>query len=150
MKNKTMYCKGGTTMVTVRQVGEAVAGAIEKNVGGKSYPIGWYNLTWTEMLRIFHKYMGCPDKPISIVPTFLYALGMKQVAKQQKAAGIEGGLDMTKFTNVMTAEAFIDKSLGCEPLGVTDDDIDAAIGESVKLSLKIIAGKVDALGMKGE
>ena len=43
---KTMYPGGGTTMVTVRQTGEALAGAIERNRGGKCYPIGYYNLTW--------------------------------------------------------------------------------------------------------
>jgi hypothetical protein len=57
MKNKTMYPKGGTAMVTVRQVGQALAGAIERNKGGKCYPIGYYNLTWVEMLKIAHKYM---------------------------------------------------------------------------------------------
>ena len=35
----TMYPKGGTTMVTVRQVAQCIVGAAEKNKGGNAYPI---------------------------------------------------------------------------------------------------------------
>ena len=45
---------------------------------------------------------------------------------------------------------FIDKSLGCEPLGVQPDDIDKAIGDSVKLSLEILENKIETVGMKAE
>lgn len=150
MKNKTMYPKGGTAMVTVRQVGEALSGAIERNKGGNCYPIGYYNLTWVEMLKIAHKYMGTPDKKIVTIPNWMYALGGKQIMKQQKKAGHEGGLNMVKFTDVMCAETFIDKSLGCEPLGVEPDDIDAAIGQSIQLCLDLLDGKTKAIDMKGE
>ena len=57
MKGVTLYPKGGTTMVTVHQVGQAIAGAIERNKGGNCYPIGYYNMKWKEMLKIIHKYM---------------------------------------------------------------------------------------------
>lgn len=150
MKNKTMYPKGGTAMVTVRQVGEALAGAIERNKGGNCYPIGYYNLTWVEMLKIAHKYMGTPDKKIVTIPNWMYALGGRQIMKQQKKAGHQGGLNMVKFTDVMCAETFIDKSLGCEPLGVRPDDIDAAIGQSIRLCLDLLDGKSKAIDMKGE
>ena len=150
MKKKTMYPGGGTTMVTVRQTGEALAGAIERNRGGKCYPIGYYNLTWVEMLKIIHKYMGTPDKKIVTIPDWLYSLGGKQIKKKQKEAGQEGGLDMVKFTKIMCAETFIDKKLGCEPLGVQPDDIDAAIGDSIKLCLEVLDGKIETIGMKGE
>lgn len=53
MKGITIYTKGGTTMVTVHQVAQAVAGAIEKGKGGTCYPVGWYNMTWKEILAIF-------------------------------------------------------------------------------------------------
>ena len=150
MKKATMYPKGGTTMVTVRQVGEALTGALLKNKGGNCYPIGYYNLTWVEMLRIVHKHMGCPDKKITTIPNWMYAIGCKSIMKQQQKAGHEGGLHMVKFTDVMCAETFIDKSLGCEKLGVQPDDIDAAIGDSIKLCLDILDGKSQTIDMKGE
>lgn len=150
MKNATMYPKGGTAMVTVRQVGEALAGALERNRGGNCYPIGYYNLTWVEMLKIAHKYMGCPDRKIVTIPNWMYAIGGRGIMKQQKKVGHEGGLHMVKFTDIMCDKTFIDKSLGCDKLGVTPDDIDAAIGESIQLCLDILDGKTDTIAMKGE
>lgn len=150
MKPVTLYPKGGTAMVTVRQVAQAMSGALERNKGGKCYPIGYYNLTWKEMLRIVHKYMGCPDKKIITIPNWMFAIGAKKIMKQQKAAGHEGGLNMVKFTDVMCSNEFIDKSLGCEPLGVEPDDIDAAIGDSIRLCLDVLDGKTQTIGMKGE
>ena len=46
---------------------------------------------------------------------------------------------MVKFADVMCAETFIDKSRLW--LGVTEDDIDAAIGESMRLCAEILDGK---------
>ena len=150
MKKVTMYPKGGSTMVTVRQVGQAQAGAIEQNRGGNCYPIGYYNLTWKEMLAIAHKHMGCPGKKVITIPNWMYAMGCKGLMKEQQKVGHEGGLHMVKFTDVMCSETFIDKSLGCDKLGVTPDDIDAAIGDSIKLCLNILDGKADVIAMKGE
>lgn len=150
MKKSTMYPKGGTTMVTVKQVAQAISGALERNKGGKCYPIGYYNMTWVEMLKIVHKYLGCPDKKIVTIPNWMYAIGGRNIMKQQKAAGHEGGLHMVKFTALQCSNLFIDKSLGCEPLGVEPDDIEAAIGDSIKLCLEVLDGKTQTIGMKGE
>ncbi len=138
MKGATFYPPGGTTMVTVRQVGEALAGAAETAKGAQLCPIGWFNLTWKQMFAIFHKYMGMPGRPVITVPKWMFALVARKLLRDQKRKNIEGGLHLPRFTEMMSAELFIDKSLGCEPLGVTEDDIDAAIGESVRLSLEAI------------
>ena len=150
MKRVTMYPKGGTTMVTVHQVGEAIAGAIERNRGGKCYPIGYYNMTWKEMLKIVHKHLGCPDKKIVTIPDWMYTIGGKKIMKDQKKQNIEGGLDMVKFTALQCSNQFIDKSLGCDLLGVQPDDIDTAIGDSIRLCVEIMDKKTDVVGMKGE
>jgi len=150
MPKVTMYPRGGTTMVTVRQVGHCIAGALEKNHGGSNYPVGYYNLEWTEMLRIVHKHMGVPDKKIITIPDWLFKLSTYAIARQQKKAGHEGGLNMPEFVKVMCAKAFIDRATIVDKLGVEPDDIDAAIGESIKLCLDILDGKTQALGMKGE
>ena len=70
--------------------------------------------------------------------------------KQQQKRGIQGGLYMSKLTDIQYSELFIDKSLGCEPLGVEPDDIDAAIGDSMRLCAAILDGKAKTIGMKGE
>lgn len=150
MKKATLYPKGGTTMLTARQVGQALAGALERNRGGNCFPIGYYNMTWREMLTMFHKHMGCTDKKIITIPKWLFRMGSKQLVAKQRSAGHEGGLNMQKFADLQCSNLFIDKSQGCELLGVEPDDIDAAIGESVRLSLAILSGKEKTVEMKGE
>ena len=148
MKN-VMYPEGGTTMVTARQIGECIAGAIENGSTG-NFPIGYYNMEWKEMLAIFHKYMGTPDKEIITVPAEGYIESMKAVAEKQKTAGIEAGLNTAEFAKIFTKNLFIDKETIVEHFNVQPDDIDKAIGESVQLSLDILEGKTDAVDMKAE
>ena len=150
MKTVTMYPRGGTAMVTVKQVGQAIAGALERSKGGHCYPIGYFNMTWKAMLKIVHKYMGSPGKKIITIPNWMLALGVRKIKKQREVAGHEGGLDINKFPDLQSANQFIDKALGCEPLGVAPDDIEAAIGASIRLSLEVLDGKTDTIGMKGE
>lgn len=150
MKGVTMFPSGGTTMVTVKQAGQAIAGALERTKGGKCWPIGYYNMTWKEFLVIVHKYMGVPSRKVLTIPKWMYAAGSKSLMKKQAAEGMEGGLHMVKFADLQCSNQFIDKKLGCEPLGVHPDDIDSAIGDSIKLCLNILDGKADVIGMKGE
>ena len=64
MNGVTMWPKGGSAMVTVKQVGQAIAGALERNKGGFCYPIGYYNYSWKQLLKVCHKTMGVPNKKI--------------------------------------------------------------------------------------
>jgi hypothetical protein len=102
------------------------------------------------MIGIMNKYMGVPDKKIITIPDFLFAMSAKQIEKQHRSKGTEGGLMMTKFVKMQTMNLFIDKSEACLPLGVTDDDIDGAIGESVLLSMDVLDQKAKVIDMKGE
>ena len=149
-KGNVMYPKGGSAMVTVHQVGQAVAGALEHTRGGKCWPIGYYNMTWKQMIAVMCKYMGCPEKKVTTIPKWLFSLGCKSMLKQQQKRGIQGGIYMPKLADIQCSELFIDKSLGCEPLGVEPDDIDAAIGDSMRLCAAILYGKAKTIGMKGE
>jgi dihydroflavonol-4-reductase len=141
MKGPCLYTRGGTTMVTVRQVAQCVAGAIERGRGGRCYPVGWYNKDWREMLAIMYKHMGQPRKLILTVPDFMYTLNAKRVGRDYARRGIEGGLDLARLVDIQTSRLFIDPATIRDELGVTEDDIDAAIGESVRLSLAAIEGR---------
>ncbi len=149
MKGVTLFPKGGTTMVTVRQVGEAIAGALERTTGGQKWPIGWHNKSWKEFLTIVHKHMDLPRRKIITIPKWMFSAFGKRLRKKEIRQGLEGGLNLAKFADLQCSEQFIDKSAGCLPLGVRDDDIDAAIGESIRLSLKILEGSMtDIVDMK--
>lgn len=150
MKGVTLYPPGGTTMVTVRQVAQATAGALERTKGGVAYPIGWFNMRWTDFLGHVHRHMGLPRRRVVTVPTWLFRWFGASVKRKQRKAGLEGGLDLVAFADLQSAETFIDRSLGAQRLGVTDDDIDAAIRQSVALSLDVIDGRVETVAMKAE
>ena len=57
---------------------------------------------------------------------------------------------MPRLCDIQYGELYIDKNLGSVPLGVTEDDIDADIGDSMKLCADILDGKAKTIGMKGE
>ena len=134
------YPKGGTAMVTVRQVGEALAGAIERNKGGNCYPIGYYNMTWKEFVPKCAAAIGYPKAKVITIPDFMYQIGGAGIMRDYKKKGIQGGLHMVKFAALQCNNLFIDKYQGAAFLGVTPDDIDAAIADSMTLSAGVVKG----------
>ena len=149
-KDSQLYTKGGTTMVTVKQVGEAIAGALEVNKGFNAYPIGYFNMTWKELLPLFAKALGKDNFKVKTIPSFLYTLNGMQVMKEFKKKGIDSGLNMIKFKVLQTSNLFIDKNEGCVALGVKDDDIVKAITDSALLSAEVALKKVKVIDMKAE
>lgn len=139
MKNKTYWTKGGTAMVTARQVAEATRGALISSKGAKTYPLGYFNMTRKEMLEIFHKYLGLENRKIVTVPNFLYKLFARRIMKKNQKKGIEMGLNLAKFANLQSKMQFIDKDIAATKLGVTADDIEQAIKESVLLSKEALS-----------
>jgi len=145
----TMYPKGGTAMLTVRQVAQTIVGAAKRNRGGNAYPISYYNLTWDEFLKIVHAAMGKPGRKIIHIAKWMFRLFGKTMLKQYAKKNIESGINPVDLADIMCMNAFIDKKWSVE-LGATDDDIDAAIFDSVKLSVDAFRGTQELLDMKGE
>ena len=146
----TMYPGGGTAMLTVRQVAEVIVGAAEKSKGAKAWPIGMYNLTWKEFLKIVYdaRGMGANRKIIS-VPAWMMKMGLGGVIKDYEARGIESGIDPMGLPDIMNFNLFIPDRYAKE-LGATDDDIKAAIFDSIKVSVAAAEGQVDLLEMKAK
>ena len=108
-------------------------------------------MEWTEFLAIVHRNMGMPGRKVITIPNWMLNLGIKSMEKKLREPGTEGGIYMPKFSDIQSAKTFIDKSVGCIPLGVQGDDIEAAIGESIRLSADVLDGKVkNVVSMKGE
>ena len=146
----TMYPKGGTTMLTVRQVGQAIAGAVEKEVGGfRAFKIGMYNLTWNEFLAIVYEARGMKGRKVLGVAPWMMKMGMGKVVKDYAARGIDSGMDPMYLPYIMDVNIFTEQK-DCLELGVTEDDIKAAIFDSIKVSEDAYNGKVKLLEMKGE
>ncbi len=146
----TMYPGGGTAMLTVRQVGEVIVGAAEKSKGAKAWPIGMYNQTWKEFLKIVYnaRGMGANRKVISVAP-WMMRMGLGGVKKEYAEKGIESGIDVDGLADIMAINLFIPDRFAKE-LGATADDIEAAIFDSIKVSQASYDGTVKLLEMKGE
>ena len=142
----TMYPRGGTAMLTVRQVAETIVGAAENSGGARAWPISYYNLTWDEFLSIVHAAMGEPKRRIIHIAKWMFRLYGKGMQKKAAAAGIEMGIDPVGLADIMCMETFIDNQWARE-LGATDDDIQAAIFDSVKLSVDAFTGAQELVGM---
>ncbi len=145
-----LYPGGGTTMVTVNQVGQAIAGAIERNRGANAYPIGYYNKTWSELLKTAAEALGHRDKRVLTIPALLYKLGGLSMMRAYRKRNIQPGLHMVRFAALQCSTTYIDKTQGCEKLGVRPDDIDAAIADSMKLCQAILERKIRPVSMRGE
>ena len=145
----TMYPKGGTTMVTVRQVAQSIVGAAEKNKGGNAYPIGYYNLTWDDFLKIVHEAMGTPNRKIIHIAKWMFRLFGHTMMKKYAANNVEPGINAVELAEIMCMNTFIDKKWAVS-LGVTEDDIKSAIFDSVKLSVDAFTGAQKLVEMKGE
>lgn len=145
----TMYPTGGTAMVTVRQVAEAIVGAAELNKGGNAYPIAMYNYSWDDYLKIVHRAMGQPNRPIIHVPKALYKAFAVFLKKGKEKEGIETGLDYVELAEILYSKFYIE-SKAAKKLGVKEDNIDANIYESMKLSVEAYYNGLDLLEMKAE
>ena len=136
-------------MVTVRQVGEVIVGAAERNKGGNAYPVGYYNLTWDEFLRIVHRAMGQPNRKIIHIAKWMFKMYGVHMMNEYKKRNVESGINAVDLAEIMCMNTFIDKKW-CVSLGVQEDDIESAIFDSVKLSVDAFTGKQKLLEMKGE
>lgn len=146
----TMYPKGGTTMLTCRQVGQAIAGAaLKKGNGFEAIPIGMYNMTWKEFLAIVYEARGMHNRKIVGVAPWMMKMGMGGIIKDYAARGIDSGMDPLQLPYIMDINLFIDKKY-CLELGVEEDDISTAITDSIKISEAAYNGSVQLLEMKGE
>ena len=149
MKRRTYWTKGGTAMITARQVGEAIYGALIKNKGANSYPIGYYNMTWVEMLEIFNEALDRNNHKIVTIPNFLYKIYARRLTRINKKNNIESGLNLVEFAKLQSKNQYIEKDISIN-LGVTDDDIKKAILDSVRLSKKVLEEELDLIKMKYE
>jgi dihydroflavonol-4-reductase len=147
----TMYPRGGTAMLTCRQVGEAIVGAAERSKGAKAWPISCYNMTWSEFLKIVYDARGMgPNRKVIGIQPWMMALGVVSIVKDQKKRGIESGINAYKLPYIMDLNLYMDTKYCFDDLGVQPDDIRAAIFDSVKISQEAYEGKLKLLDMKGE
>ena len=109
-----------------------------------------YNYKWDKFLKIVYNARGMgADRKIVGIPPVVMKMGMGKIVKDYAARGIESGMDPLQLPYIMDIDLFIDNSYAKE-LGATEDDMDAAIDDSIRVSVASYEGKVKLLEMKGE
>ena len=86
------FPKGGTNMIAVEHVAEAIIGALEHGEHGKRYTVGDENHSFNEMLEMMMSAIG-ENKKIINIPRFLAVLAGMMIERDFKKKGLEGGLD---------------------------------------------------------
>jgi len=130
------YPRGGSSMISVKHVAEAVAGATEKGRNGKRYQIGDVNYSWRQMLKLMMDTLGKHKKILS-PPCYLTALKGKQLRHKEQRHGIESGLNLSYiFEDILCREFYFDPSESSNELEYNRGGIDAAIEETVLACIK--------------
>lgn len=140
------FPKGGTTMMTLTQVGYAIYHAILFGKPQTAYPLGYKNMTWRELITIVQKGMN-QHKKIMTVPNFIAFFGFLHLKKSYEKKGFEPGLNPLKFLRLMSRKAYIDPKLS-DDLRIPDDDITSAIIESIAYAYEIKMKSLDVVDMK--
>ena len=128
------YTKGGTNMISVEHVAEAIVGAIENGKAGKKYVIGDQNLTWQEFLGELSLIACGKKKRIITIPNFLAKLSMSCVKLKHSIKGREGGLDMVKYVDLQTKNTFFDPGPERIELGYGSGGLTEAFKQTIKAS----------------
>jgi dihydroflavonol-4-reductase len=125
------YTEGGTNMVAVETVADAVKGAIESAKHGDCLFVGDENWTWKQMLEEIalnlHKKRKIVTIPNGIVKFFaqIYLIYLKATKK-------EFGLNPVEFIKTQTESTFLDAKQTQQYLGYDNSDLNIAIAQCVR------------------
>lgn len=127
--------EGVTAAVTTRQVGQAAVGAMERGEHRGTYPISGYALRHEDFYRTMVELM---EIQTAIVPVPVVALeqAMRQVDEACAQQGVEHGISMVKADRIRGRDLSVDPALTQEALGFEDDDVPAAIEETIRYILE--------------
>ena len=124
------YSRGGSAMVSVKDVALAVVGAMGKDVETGTYQIGDENLTWAAFLERLAGAAGLKKRVVSL-PDWVLRLGFGALKIWHRLQGRESGLDLTELTQLQTAETFFDPKPAQEKLAFSGGDLNEAFRETV-------------------
>ena len=125
------FSKGGTNMIAVEHVAEAIVGALERGVAGEHYLIGDENLTWAEWLKRLTKLLG-KQKRVITLPTPLTRFGAGLLGLAHRLRGKEMGLNPAKYIDVQTRETFFDPTPSRDALGYGHGGLDEAFAKTIE------------------
>ena len=128
------YTKGGTNMIAVKHVAEAIVGALEQGKGGERYLIGDENIPWADLLSRLSSLLGRKKSVISL-PTCIVHGAMWGVQWVHQLMGKESGLNPVEFTKIQTRNTYFDPTPSRKMLGYGLGGLDDALRDTVRACL---------------
>ncbi len=126
------FPKGGTNMIAVEHVAEAIIGAVEYGEHGKRYAVGDENRSFRDMLTIMMSALGEKKKIINIPKCLAVAAGAA-IKWDFKRKGLEGGLDpQYLMADIMTDDLYFDPAYAVKKLGYSRGGLKQAIAKTMK------------------
>lgn len=126
------YPKGGTTMISVEHVAEAISGALEYGKHGRRYHIGDVNMSWKEMFSIMFRAAGINRKIIGL-PLWTARIVGWFMHTWQRINGRESGLDLRYiFQDIISHEFYLDPSRSVKELKYGRGGIVESIEETAR------------------
>ncbi|MCK5129791.1 MAG: NAD(P)H-binding protein [Clostridiales bacterium] len=136
-KKVIFYPKGGSNMIAVEHVAEAVVGATLHGKHGTKYPIGDENMSWKKMIQTMLDAMNMSKKKVITIPCSLAYLWGRKMKWQDKREGVESGLDpLHLFRDIMCQELYYDASISAEELGYKRGGIKASIQTTINACIR--------------
>jgi nucleoside-diphosphate-sugar epimerase len=123
--------RGGTNMVSVKQVAEAIAGALERGKGGRCYQIGDENHTWVEILQMLGAIVGRDNNEVTVLPDSVFREASRIDAFYMAMLGKEPGMDAVELVELMTTETYFDPEPSRRQLGYGRGGLQEALKETV-------------------
>ena len=111
------YANGGSNMVSVTRVGEAIAGACERIDKSAVFQVGDRNVRWTEFLQGLCAIVGREDNTVNIIEDDRIGRMSWILDALHSVQGREGGLRSTYFSEVLVSEAFFNPADSRRALG---------------------------------
>ncbi|KGM12873.1 NAD-dependent epimerase/dehydratase family protein [Cellulomonas bogoriensis] len=127
---------GSTSSVTVRQVAQAAVGAVERGEHGGRYPVDEYELTYVEMYRAVCEALDRDPDQVQVVPFEAMRTALEQVDAAAAAEGREHGIHVVDSGMFQERRAVSDPAVTKRALGYGDDDVPAALRETLRYCLE--------------
>ncbi|VVB75499.1 NAD dependent epimerase/dehydratase family protein [Candidatus Tiddalikarchaeum anstoanum] len=130
------YTGGGTCMVSVKSVGEAIVGAAKFVNRSETFVVSDENLAWTDFIKKILNIMN-QKKIIITIPNFLIKTGMFFLKLWHDINGLESGLNPVSFVELQSKNTFVDSDSVKKVLKYEVGNLDESLKEVVDYSIKI-------------
>lgn len=125
------YTHGGTNVVSVETVAQAIVGAAKHGRDSHHYTIGSENMTWSMMLNGLMAAMNV-DKKIVILPNWLVRVGLFFLYAWHVLHGRESGLNPLYLADLQTRNTFFNPASSRTALKFGKSDMSKAFIDTVR------------------